>query len=147
MARPQRQLLTRAAPAAALLVAIGAFAACNPGASTLPSVTLPSITLPSVAIPSIGASLSVTGSGVTGCIDPATAALLSQAQAQGADIPTLLQQNKDALIQGLEAFQPGDPATTLWRDNLVFAIKAGDFTTATQQIQLMASGQVAISSC
>jgi hypothetical protein len=147
MDRPQRQLLSRATPAAVMLAAIAAFAACNPAASSAPSFVLPSVEIPSIAIPSIGASLSVTGSGVTGCIDPATAAILSQAQAQGADIPTLLEQNKDALVQGLEAFQPGDPATTTWRDDVVFALKAGDFTTAAQQVQMMASGQVAIASC
>jgi hypothetical protein len=157
MQRPQRSpvtrtMTTRLAATIALVAAAGAFAACNPGGSVTTSLALPSIeipsSLPSIAIPSIGASLSVTGSGgVAACVDPATAAILSQLAAPGADVPTLLEQNKDALAQGLANFKPGDQATQIWKDNLEFALKAGDMTSAAQQIQSLTSGQVAISSC
>jgi hypothetical protein len=146
-----RRIPTRVASAVALFAAAAAFAACNPGASNAPSLLLPSIeipsSLPSIAIPSIGASLSVSASGVTGCVDAATAGILSQLAAPGADVPTLLAQNKDALAQGLAQFKPSDQATQIWVSNLEFALKAGDMTTAAQQVQALTSGQVAISSC
>jgi len=137
-----RMLLRRSAPALALLAAAAAFAACNPGGSTLPSIALPSL-----AIPSVEVSLSVTGSGVTGCIDPATAAILTQLKAQGADVPTLLHDNKATLISGLQSFTPPDSATGTWRDTLVQALQNSDMTAAEAQVQLLTSGQVSIATC
>lgn len=131
----------RAVPAIVVLAAT-AVAACNTGSSILPSVSLPS-----VAIPSIQASLSLTGSGLTGCVDAATFAILNQLQQQGANVPTLLQQNKPALIAGLQAFQPPDAATTTWRDQLVTALQANDMTTAATKVQMLTAGEVSLSSC
>jgi hypothetical protein len=134
--------LHRASPAIAALFAVAAFAACNNGASTLPSITLPSFTVPSVQ-----ASLGLSGSGLTGCVDSATFAILNQLQQQGADIPTLLNQNKPALIAGLQAFQAPDTATGTWRDQLVTALQNNDTATATAKVQMLASGEVAITTC
>jgi hypothetical protein len=139
--------LAQCVPAIALLAAVAAFAACNPGGSTTPSLVLPSFALPSIALPSVGASLSVSASGVTGCVDPATFAILSQLQSPGADAASLIDQNKPALIAGLQAFQPPDSATATWRDQLVTALQANDTATATAKLQMLASGEVSISSC
>lgn len=132
----------RAMPACAVLAATAAFAACSTGSSILPSVALPSI-----AVPSVGASLSLTGSGLTGCVDPATFAILNQLQQQGAEVPTLLEQNKPALITGLQAVQPPDTATTTWRDQLVTALQTNDMATAAAKVQMLTSGEVSLSSC
>lgn len=141
--RPPRRSAGPAVPATVALVAAAAiFAACNAGASILPSVALPSITVPSVQ-----ASLSLTGSGLSGCVDPATFAILNQLQQQGADVPTLLEQKKPELITGLQTFQPPDTATTTWRDQLVAALQSNDMTTAGTKVQMLTSGEVALSSC
>lgn len=132
----------RATPAVAVVVALAAFAACNNGASSLPSITPPSLTVPSVQ-----ASLALSGSGLTGCVDPTTFAILNQLQQQNADVPTLITQNKPALLSGLQSFQPPDTATTTWRDQLVTALQTNDTTTATTKIQMLVSGQVAITTC
>jgi hypothetical protein len=132
----------RTIPAIALLAAVATFAACNPGASILPSIALPS-----VSVPSVGASLSLSGSGLTGCVDPATFAILSQLEAQGANVPALIGQNQPALISGLQAFQPPDTATTTWRDQLVTALQTNDMSAATAKIQMLASGEVSLTSC
>jgi hypothetical protein len=134
--------LHRATPAIAALFAVAAFAACNNGASSLPSITIPSF-----SVPSVEASLSLSGSGLTGCVDPATFAILGQLEAQGADVPTLIDQNKPALIAGLQAFQPPDTATGTWRDQLVGALQSNDTATATAKVQMLTSGEVAITSC
>ena len=138
---PRRGAL-RALPAIAVLAAGAVVAACNGGSSILPSIALPS-----VVVPSVQASLSLTGSGLSGCVDPATFAILNQLQQQGADIPTLLGQNKPALITGLQSFQPPDVATTTWRDQLVAALQSNDMTTASAKVQMLVSGEVALSSC
>lgn len=140
--RRRRPALVPGAVAALALVAGLGFAACNAGASTLPSISLPS-----VAIPSVTGSISVTGSGVTGCVDPATFAIVMQLESQAANAPTLLAQNKDALISGLQSFQPPDQATSTWRDQLVTALQSNDMTTAAAKIQMVASGEVNLSSC
>jgi len=137
--RPSNRI-HRAIPAIALLFAVATFAACNTGASSLPSI-------PSFTVPSVGASLSVSGSGLTGCVDAATAAILAQLQQPTADIPTLINQNKLALIAGLQAFQPPDTATTTWRDQLVTALQTNDTATATAKLQMLVSGEVAITTC
>jgi hypothetical protein len=134
--------LHRATPAIAALFAVAAFAACNNGASTLPSITLPSF-----SVPSVEASLGLSGSGLTGCVDPATFAILGQLQQQGADVPTLINQNKPALIAGLQAFQPPDTATGTWRDQLVTALQNNDTATAAAKIQMLVSGEVALTTC
>jgi hypothetical protein len=132
----------RAPPTIALLLAVATFAACNTGASILPSIAVPSFT-----VPSVGASLSVSSSGLTGCVDAATAAIFAQLQQPTADIPTLINQNKLALIAGLQAFQPPDTATTTWRDQLVTALQTNDTATATAKLQMLVSGEVAITTC
>jgi hypothetical protein len=137
-----RRRALRAAPAIAVLAATAIFAACNSGSSILPSITLPSI-----AVPSVQASLSLTGSGLSGCVDAATFAILNQLEQQGADVPALLDQNKPALITGLQAFQPPDAATTTWRDQLVTALQSNDMTAAATKIQMLASGEVSLSTC
>lgn len=138
-----RSRSTLAGLAASLVLGAGfALAACNPGASGVPSIAIPSVTIPSVE-----ASLSVGASGVTGCVDPATLAILMQLESQSANAPSLIAQNKDALISGLQQFQPADQATTTWRDQLVTALQSGDATTAAAKIQMVASGEVNLTSC
>lgn len=155
--RSEPSTLRRSAPALAAIVIGLTFAACNPGASTVPSIVLPSFVIPSVELPSVAVpsglsglngSLSVTASGVTGCIDPATAALLSQAQvAERPAVVAFLSQNEDAIATGLANFKPSDPNLVTWRDNLIFALRAGDMTTAAGQVQMLVSGQISIPSC
>ena len=138
----RRRGALRAVPAIAVLAATAVFAACNSGSSILPSIAVPSI-----AVPSVQASLSLTGSGLSGCVDPATFAILNQLQQKGANVPTLLEQNKPALITGLQAFQAPDVATTTWRDQLVAALQSNDMTTAATKIEMLTSGEVSLSTC
>ncbi len=126
----------------AAIVASGlALAACNPPAT----VSVPSIT------PSLGPALEVPTTSVISlqgaCLDPATAGILNQLQAQGANAPTILASNKAQLIQGLQAFQPQDEATATWRDQLVAALQAGDMVKAMAEVRMLASNQVAVASC
>ena len=127
---------TLRAASLAIMVGIAAygFAACSaPVASNLPSISIPSIALPS--------------GNLSACVDPATAGIISQLQQQGADVKSILTQNKDALVRGLQSFQPTDPTTVEWRDKLVAALQSSDMDAAAAQVQLLTSGQVTLSSC
>ena len=135
--RPAAIALTLVAVAAAT-----ALAACNPpggsgAASSFSASQLPALEVPTASV------INITGA----CLDPSTFAILNQAQAQGADIPTLLGNNKAALISGLQSYQPPDAATATWRDQLVADLQANDLTKAATEIQMLTSGQVAIASC
>ena len=144
MSKPNRRSLSAAAALALVVLAGGAaLAACNPPSQS--GLTVPSnlaSQLPALEIPT-SSVITTTGA----CIDPATAAILNKLVAQGANVPSLLANNKDALISGLQSFQPPDQATGTWRDQLVAALQANDLTKAAAQIQMLASGQVTVSSC
>jgi hypothetical protein len=121
-----------------LLVATAAFGlgACTPGASGVPSV-------PNVSIPTTDPNATP----ITGCVDAATMAVIDQLTADGADVPTLLADNKDVLILGLNTLQPADAATTTWRDELVDALESGDLETAAEKVDELVSGGVTLTAC
>ncbi|HYL39839.1 MAG TPA: hypothetical protein VET90_00875 [Candidatus Binatus sp.] len=119
-----------------------ALGACNPAGQGQASPTPAPTQAPVLEAPT-SSIISTTGA----CLDPATAGILSQLQAQGANVPTILANNKDALIKGLQGFQPQDAATATWRDQLVAALQAGDMTKAATEVQMLASAQVAVASC
>jgi hypothetical protein len=125
-------------------LALGAVAACSTTASQIPSIAIPTA-LPSFAIPSV--SVSIGTGGVTGCVDPALFAILSQTMQSGADVQSILNTNKPALISGLSTFQPTDSAAIDWKAKLVNALNSGQMNDAADQIERLTSGQVNISSC
>jgi hypothetical protein len=126
-----------------VLISILAAASLGLGAcSGVSSSSLPSVTLPT-SIPSLPAG----GSPLTACVDASTFAILDQLKAPGADVQTILTTNKDALVTGLQSFQPADAATTTWRDALVAALQANDTATATTLVGQLASGTVTVTSC
>lgn len=111
-----------------------ALAACGGSVPTsLPSLNVP--TLPPVA------------SGTSACVDAPTMTVIDQIRAAGADAPTLLEANDDALIAGLGALESTDATVTAWRDALVEALEAGDFDAAADEIAKLADGEVTIASC
>ena len=111
-----------------------AIAACGgPLPTSVPSITVP--TLPPVA------------SGMAGCVNAPTMAVLDQLRATGADLPTLLAANKDALIAGLNSMESSDTATTSWRDALVDALESGDMDAAAAEIAKLADDEVTITTC
>ena len=124
-----------------LVLASAILGACSAGASGLPTVAIPS-NLGSLSLPTLDAS-----GAFGGCLDPATAALLTQLESQAPDIGTVITANGDALATGLQAFQPADTATATWRDQLVTALQSGDTATAATKIQMLATGEVSIPVC
>ena len=123
-----------------LLAAIALTAACSSvGSPALPS-NLPT-SLPS-NLPSLG-----TSSAGTACLDVSTMAILTQVQASGADVQAILTQNKDALISGLQSFQPTDATTTTWRDDLVAALQSGDMATAAAKVQEITTAGITLATC
>jgi hypothetical protein len=86
-------------------------------------------------------------SGMAACVDAPTLALIDQLRATGADVPTLLAANKDALIAGLGALESSDPDTTAWRDALVDALESGDADAAADEIARLANDEVTITPC
>src|SRR4051794_22050789 len=104
LTRATRRRLPFAIPALAVLAAAGVFAACNPSGSgplssgPLSSFSLSSVSVPSIELPSLGAAVS----GTT-CVGPITAAILNQLEiSSSGDLQAKLQQNRDALISGLQ---------------------------------------------
>jgi hypothetical protein len=112
-------------------------AAC--GGGTLPT------SLPTELIPTFPPD--DMASGTAACIDAPTMAIIDQLRATGADAPSLLEANKDALIAGLSDLQSSDPNTTAWRDALVGALEADDFDAAAAEIARLAQGEVTITPC
>jgi len=124
-----------------VLIATLALAACSSVGSpaTVPS-NLPT-SLPS-NLPSLG-----TSSAGTACLDVSTMAIITQLQAPGADVEAILTQNKDALISGLQSFQPADATTTAWRDALVTALQSGDMMTAADKVKELTTAGIALATC
>jgi hypothetical protein len=137
----------RSSPIARLaLIGVVAFAAAGIGAcSAVSTSSLPSIAVPSITIPSLPAVTG--GSPLTACVDSATFGVIQQLKAPGADVQGLLTTNKDVLVNGLQRFQPADPATVAWRDALVAALQSGDMTAAATQVALVTNSQVSLTSC
>ena len=112
--------------------------ACSPGSSAAPSLNVPSNLLPTT---------NPSGSAMAACVDAATMAVIDQLKAPGADVPSILTANKDALIAGLNSLQPADAATTTWRDALVKALQDGDAAAAKTQVDALASGGITLTAC
>lgn len=125
-----------AAGAAATFTLALALAACG---GSLPSA-IPSMALPTLPPNNIA-------SGIAACVDAPTLTLIDQLRATGADVPTLLASNKDALIAGLGALESSDPETTAWRDALVDALESGDVDAAADEIARLANDEVTITPC
>jgi hypothetical protein len=123
------------------LVAAGALAlalaAC--GGTTLPT------SVPSTAIPTVPPDIASAAAGA--CVDAPTMAVIDQLRATGADVPTLLAANKDALIAGLNNLESTDPDVTAWRDALVDALESGDMDAAADEIARLANEEVTIAAC
>jgi hypothetical protein len=130
-----RSTRTRAGAAIVLLASALALAACSTaGASSVPTIPGNVPTLPP-------------GGAGSACLDATTMAVLDQLKATGADTPTILAANKDALIAGLNQFQPTDSAVVTWRDTLVAAIRSDDAQKVATQIAMVSNGQVTIPPC
>ena len=86
-------------------------------------------------------------SGLGACIDAPTMAIIDQLRAPGANVPMLLEANKDALVAGLADLESGDPAVTEWRDALLSALTANDMTAAAAQVALLVAGTVQLTPC
>jgi hypothetical protein len=124
-----RSVPTRAGAGATLLAALAlALGACS------------GVTASSVPTPPPGGAAGA-------CLDAPTMAILDQLKADGADVPTILAANKDALIAGLNQLQPTDSAVVAWRDALVAAIRSDNADIVAAQVALLANGQVTIPAC
>ena len=86
-------------------------------------------------------------SGLGACIDAPTMAVIDQLRAAGADIPTLLRDNKDELIAGLSNMQSSDPATMDWKDALLTALESGNYEAATAQVERLVKDEVQLTPC
>jgi hypothetical protein len=109
-------------------------------------------TTPSVAMPTLPGEIPTMppddfASGTAACVDAPTMAIIDQLRATGADAPTLLEANKDALIAGLDDLESSDPATTTWRDALVTALEQGDFDAAATEIAKLSNDEVTLTPC
>ena len=94
-------------------------------------------------LPTVGNLPTVPPSGAAGaCLDAPTMAILDQLKASGADVPSILAANKDALVTGLGKLQSSDPAVTAWRDAFVAAVQAGKADDVAAQVALFSNGQV-----
>ena len=129
-------LRSLAAGAAASLTLAVALVACG---GTVPT-SVPSISIPT--LPPDGMA-----SGMAGCVDAPTMAVIDQLRATGADVPTLLEANDDALIAGLSELDSTDATVTAWRDALVEALEAGDFDAAADEIARLANNEVTLTPC
>lgn len=133
---------TSLAVSLAALMLVGIVAACS--ASATPN--LPT-SLPSQAPSVFGALPSSAPSGSSACVDATTMGIITQVQAQGADATSIVSQNKDAIVAGLQAFQPSDQTTATWRDQVVAALQSGDFAGAAEQIKSIGSSGVTLHTC
>lgn len=86
-------------------------------------------------------------SGTAACIDAPTMAIIDRLRAPGADVPALLEANKDALEEGLADLESADPAVTDWRDAFLSALAANDVTAAAVQVAALAANEVQITPC
>jgi hypothetical protein len=123
-----------------MLASLALAAACSSVSSPAIPSNLPT-SLPS-NLPSLG-----TSSAGTACLDVNTMAILTQLQASGADVQAILAQNKDALISGLQSFQPTDPTTMTWRDDLVTALQSGDMAAAAAKVQELTTAGITLATC
>ncbi|HXG26343.1 MAG TPA: hypothetical protein VNL94_05770 [Candidatus Binatia bacterium] len=81
------------------------------------------------------------------CIDGATMAIIDQLRAPDADVPALLGQHADALIEGLDDLASAIPETREWRDALLTALAEGDIDAAAAQVARLVAGEVTITPC
>ena len=116
-------------------LALGACGGAGASVPTVPPSLVPQVT--------IGAGMS----GGTACVDAATLAVFDQLKASGADVQAILTANKDVLLAGVQTMQVTDPTTTTWKNDLVAALQAGDFTKAADLVAEVASGGITITTC
>ena len=128
-----RSIATGAAATFTLALALAACGGTIP--TSIPSLSIP--TLPPDGMPS----------GMAACVDAPTFALIEQLKATGADVPTLLEANDDALIAGLNGLESTDSTVMAWRDALVDALEAGNFDAAADEIARLANNEVTITPC
>jgi hypothetical protein len=123
------------------LAAVAFAGACSAVAtpSGLPS-NLPT-SLPS-SVPGIA-----TNSAGTACLDAPTKAIITQLQAPGADVASILHQNKAALVRGLQAFQPADATTAAWRDGLLTALQSSDMMAAEAKVKESTTSGITLPPC
>jgi hypothetical protein len=125
-----------------------AIGACSGGATTtagpLASTGTGESSMPSAAS---STGTDVGGAGTAGCVDSSTLTIINELKAPGADVPTLLTQNKDQLMSGLGKLQSTDPTTAKWRDDLIAALQSGDMAAAQAQVELVLNGSVKLTSC
>jgi hypothetical protein len=88
-----------------------------------------------------------TNSAGTACLDASTMTIITALQAPGANIQSVLAQNKDALISGLQAFQPADATTKTWRDALVSALQSGDLAAAEAKVKEITTAGITLVKC
>ncbi len=120
-----RAIAARARRRLALIgVAVLAIAACTPTTSS-----------PATSSSPAGTSAP---SGAAACIDASTAAIIQALTLPNADVETIITEQGDELVAGLQSFTPPADATT-WRDDLVAAIEDGDADAVQEQIGMIGS--------
>ena len=113
-------------------VTLLALAACG-GVSTSPAATV------SAATASPGPIASA--SGAAACIDAEAAAVIEVLREPGADVQTIITEQGDTLVAGLQRFTP-PPDATAWRDELVTSIESGDAAAVLSKVQMIGSSVV-----
>ena len=113
-------------PLALVCVALLAAAGCAGTAAS------PAASVPASAQRTSGAS------GATACIDAPTNAILQSLTISGADVATIIAEQGDELIAGLQRFTPPANAMT-WRDELVAAIQSGDAAAVQGKVATIGS--------
>jgi hypothetical protein len=133
--QPFESRMSRATPARCTIwlalvgVAMLAIAGC---AGATPSPTPTGSGVGTTTEPTSGAS------GAAACIDAETAAIIQALTAPGADVQTIITEQGDALIAGLQSFTPPPDATT-WRDELVAAVENGDAEEVQAKVEMIGS--------
>jgi hypothetical protein len=129
---PVRRLIASWTRLVLVGVTLVALSACG-GVSTSPASTV------SVASPSTGPAGSA--SGAAACIDAEAAAIIELLRAPGADVQTIITEQGDTLVAGLQRFTP-PPDAAAWRDELVTSIESGDAAAVLSKVQMIGSGVV-----
>ena len=110
-------------------LAVLAIAGCSPTTSSPAASSSPAGT---TTEPTSGSS------SAAACIDAETAAIITALGAPGANVETIITEQGDELVAGLQSFTPPADATT-WRDDLVAAIEDGDADAVQEQIGMIGS--------
>jgi hypothetical protein len=125
--------------ALAAMAGCGGTAASATAAATAASPTSAGTVAAPTTEPAPGAS------GAEACIDPETAAIIAALRESDADVETIITEQGDTLVAGLQAFTPPADAAT-WRDELVAAVEDGDVQAVETKVQAIGSA-VTLSFC